>query len=107
MAQLKLQYRSPYVNIEMLLTDNSDRGGVNLTTFISVIVALSAIGVTLSVMVQESNQAGLGTLDGSASASAEWGANRGTSRKEMLKRITLITSIVFFISTIILVAITQ
>ncbi|MDD7363787.1 MAG: preprotein translocase subunit SecG [Peptoniphilus sp.] len=78
-----------------------------MTTFMSVIVALSALGVTISVMVQESNQVGLGTLDGSGSASSEWGANRGTSRKEMLKRITLVMSIIFFISTIILIAITQ
>lgn len=78
-----------------------------MTTFLSVIVALSAICVTGSVVVQESNQAGLGTLDGSGSASSEWGSNRGTSRKEMLKRITLVSSIIFFIATILLVAITK
>ncbi|MDY3118822.1 MAG: preprotein translocase subunit SecG [Peptoniphilus sp.] len=77
-----------------------------MTTFISVIVALSALAVVCAVVVQESNQVGLGTLDGS-SPSSEWGSNRGTSRKEMLKRITVVSSIIFFISTVILVAITQ
>ena len=44
----------------MLLIDSLDRGGVSLTTFISVIVALSAIATVWSVVVQESNQVGLG-----------------------------------------------
>ncbi|MDQ0508055.1 preprotein translocase subunit SecG [Aedoeadaptatus ivorii] len=78
-----------------------------MTTFLSIIVALSAIALILSVVVQESTQVGLGTLDGSGGASAEWGANRGTSRKEMLKRITVVTSVVFFISIIVLIAVTQ
>ena len=58
------------------------------------------------IVVQESNQVGLGTLDGS-SPSSEWGTNRGTSRKEMLKRITMVSSTVFFVATILLVAVMQ
>lgn len=77
-----------------------------MTTFISVIVALSAIATIWAIVVQESNQVGLGTLDGS-SPSSEWGTNRGTSRKEMLKRITVVSSTVFFVATILLVAVMQ
>ena len=95
-----------YVRIVMLLIDSLDRGGVSLTTFISIIVALSAIATICAVVVQESNQVGLGTLDGS-SPSSEWGSNRGTSRKEMLKRITMVSSTVFFVATILLVAVTK
>ena len=90
----------------MLLIDSLDRGGVSLTTFFSVIVAVSAIAIICAVVAQESNQVGLGTLDGS-SPSSEWGSNRGTSRKDMLKRITVVSSVVFFISIILLIAFTK
>ena len=101
-----MQWRMDYVRIVMLLIDCLDRGGVSLTTFLSIIVALSAIATICAVVVQESNQVGLGTLDGS-SPSSEWGSNRGTSRKDMLKRITVVSSIIFFLSTIILIAFTK
>ena len=101
-----MQWRMDYVRIVMLLIDSLDRGGVSLTTFISIIVALSAIATICAIVVQESNQVGLGTLDGS-SPSSEWGSNRGTSRKEMLKRITMVSSTIFFVATILLVAVTK
>lgn len=70
-----------------------------MVTFISAIVAISSLVVIGSVVVQESSQVGLGTMDGSAGGS-DWGANRGTSKKEMLKKITMVSSAVFFVSTI-------
>lgn len=75
-----------------------------MVTFISLIVAISSIAVIISVVLQESSQVGLGTMDGSAGGS-DWGANRGTSKKEMLKKVTMVSSAVFFISTIVLAVI--
>lgn len=75
-----------------------------MITFISAIVAISSIAVIISVALQESSQVGLGTMDGSAGGS-DWGANRGTSKKEMLKRVTMGSSAVFFVATIALAVI--
>lgn len=75
-----------------------------MRTFLSVIIAISCIMVIVSVVLQESKQAGLGTLDGSVE-SANWGSHSGTSRKQMLEKTTLIASIVMMISIIAVAAI--
>lgn len=67
-----------------------------MATFLSVILAITAIVLIVAVMVQETSQAGLGTIDGGASGG--WGANRGTSRDEILNRVTVVSSVVFFIA---------
>jgi len=51
----------------------------------------------------ESEQAGLGTLQGEETAM--WGSHKGSSKKDIQNRIVMITSIVFAIALIILVAI--
>lgn len=53
----------------------------------------------------ESEQAGLGTLDGSADMGSMWGANKGSSKKDILNRITTIATIVFAVALIALAAI--
>lgn len=70
-----------------------------MTTFLSIVLVISSVVLIVSVMMQESQQAGLGTLDGSSTESL-WGANRGTSKKEVLKRTTIISSVIFFIATL-------
>lgn len=74
-----------------------------MRTFLSVIIAISCLVVIVSVMMQESKQAGLGTLDGSAESS--WGSYTGTSRKQMLEKITLVSSIIMMVSLIAIAAI--
>lgn len=71
---------------------------VTMRTVLSVIVAISCLVVIVAVMLQESKQAGLGTLDGSGDSS--WGSHTGTSRKQMLEKTTLIASIVMMVSII-------
>ncbi|MDO5714367.1 MAG: preprotein translocase subunit SecG [Tissierellia bacterium] len=75
-----------------------------MSTVLSIIVALASLVIIVSVVVQESEQAGLGTLDGSV-ADSSWGANRGTSKKQMLQRITTISAVVFILALIALAAI--
>ncbi len=74
-----------------------------MRTFLSVIIAISCLVVIVSVMMQESKQAGLGTLDGSAESS--WGSYTGTSRKQMLEKVTLVSSIIMMVSLIAIAAI--
>lgn len=54
-------------------------------------------------MLQESKEGGLGTISGDSSASL-WGKTRGKSREDVLKRITVISSVIFLISTLFLAA---
>ena len=74
-----------------------------MRTFLSVIIAISCLVVIVPVMMQESKQAGLGTLDGSAESS--WGSYTGTSRKQMLEKVTLVSSIIMMVSLIAIAAI--
>lgn len=74
-----------------------------MRTFLSVIIAISCLVVIVSVMMQESKQAGLGTLDGSVESS--WGSYTGTSRKQMLEKVTLVSSIIMMVSLIAIAAI--
>ena len=60
--------------------------------------------VIIAIVAQmESEQAGLGTLQGEETAM--WGSHKGSSKKDIQNRIVMITSIVFAIALIILVAI--
>ncbi len=73
---------------------------VYLKTILSVIIALSAIVMIVTVALTESKQAGLGTLSGEESSL--WGEHRGTSKKEMQDRIVMVSSIVFVVAVLML-----
>lgn len=70
---------------------------------LTVIIAISAIVLIGTVVVTESAQAGLGTLQGEQSDL--WGEHRGTSKKEIENRIITVASVVFLISVIAISAI--
>lgn len=74
-----------------------------MTIFFSILVLASSLSLIVSVVLQESNEGGLGTLAGDSSASL-WGKTRGKSREDVLKRITVISSVIFLISTLFLAA---
>lgn len=74
-----------------------------MTTFFSILVLISSISLIVSVTLQESKEDGLGALSGDSSASL-WGKTRGKSREDVLKRITVISSVIFLISTLFLAA---
>ncbi|WP_313756989.1 preprotein translocase subunit SecG [Tissierella sp.] len=74
-----------------------------MTTFFSVLVLVSSLALIVSVIMQEGSEAGLGALSG-GSADSLWGKSRGQSREDMLKRITVVSAVVFMISTLVLAA---
>ncbi|MBS6611201.1 MULTISPECIES: preprotein translocase subunit SecG [Peptoniphilus] len=74
-----------------------------MQTLLSVIIIIASVVIIAIVAQMESEQAGLGTLQGEETAM--WGSHKGSSKKDIQNRIVMITSIVFAIALIILVAI--
>lgn len=74
-----------------------------LTNILYVIVFLSSIALIVLMMVQEgSDQSSV--LMGVAPETL-WGRNKSVSREATLKRLTVMSAVVFFISTLVLAAI--
>ncbi len=90
-----------YGRINALCTNKI--GGFIVEVFLTVIIAISSLVLIGTVVVTESAQAGLGTLQGEQSNL--WGEHRGTSKKEIENRIITVSSVVFLISVIALAAI--
>ena len=78
-------------------------GGFTVELFLTVIIAISSLVLIGTVVVTESAQAGLGTLQGEQSNL--WGEHRGKSKKEIENRIITVSSIIFLVSVIALSAI--
>lgn len=74
-----------------------------MTGLFSVLILASSLGLIISVAMQEASSEGLGAVGGNATDSL-WGKSRGTSREGMLRRITIISSIIFIISALVLAA---
>lgn len=74
-----------------------------MMTFFTITILVSSISLIVSVMLQEGNEEGLGTIGGNAPESL-WGKNRGTSKEAMLKRITVVSAVIFIISALALAA---
>ena len=74
-----------------------------MQTFLSIII-ISASIIVISVVAQmESEQAGLGTMQGEETSM--WGSHKGSSKKDIQNRIVIGSSIVFALALIILAAI--
>jgi preprotein translocase subunit SecG len=74
-----------------------------MTIFFSILVLLSSLALIISVVLQEGNDDGMSALSGGASGSL-FGKSRGTTRTDMLKRITVVSAVIFMISTLVLAA---
>ena len=70
-----------------------------MSTFFTITILISSISLIISVMLQEGNDEGLGTIGGNSPDSL-WGKNRGTSKEAMLKRITVVSAVIFIISAL-------
>lgn len=70
-----------------------------MTTLFSILILVSSISLIVSVLSQEGSRGGLGTIGGNAPDSS-WGKNRGTSKQAMLKKVTIVSAIVFIISAV-------
>lgn len=74
-----------------------------MQTFFSVLILASSLTLIMSVLLQEGNSEGLGSLGGNSPDSL-WGKNRGTSKQMLLQRVTIAAAIVFMISALVLAA---
>ncbi|MBC8591443.1 preprotein translocase subunit SecG [Wansuia hejianensis] len=75
-----------------------------MQTFFSILLLISALGVIVSVMLQEGSDGSMSALGGGNSFDSLWGSNRGKSKEAILQRVTTISAVVFMISTVILAA---
>lgn len=74
-----------------------------MQTFFSVTILASSLTLIMSVLLQEGNAEGLGSLGGN-SPDSQWGKNRGTSKQALLQRLTIVAAVVFMISALVLAA---
>ena len=66
-----------------------------LKNILTVVFALDCIGLTVTVLMQEGKQQGLGAIAGAADT--YWGKNKGRSMEGNLVRATKIMGILFFV----------
>ncbi|NLB33956.1 MAG: preprotein translocase subunit SecG [Tissierellia bacterium] len=74
-----------------------------MQTFFSVLILLSSLTLIMSVLLQEGNDEGLGSLGGN-SPDSQWGKIRGTSKEAMLQKVTIVAAVVFMVSALVLAA---
>lgn len=74
-----------------------------MQAILSIIIAVTSIVLIATVTSMESEQAGLGTLDGSVESL--WGEHTGASKKEKLNKVVTISAIIFVLSLLVLLAI--
>ena len=74
-----------------------------MQTLLSIIIIIASIIVISVVAQMESEQAGLGTLQGEETSM--WGSHKGSSKKDIQNRIVIGSSIIFALALIILAAI--
>ncbi|WP_062551660.1 preprotein translocase subunit SecG [Peptoniphilus phoceensis] len=74
-----------------------------MQTLLSIVIIVASIIVISVVAQMESDQAGLGTLQGEETSM--WGSHKGSSKKDIQNKIVIISSIVFALALIILAAI--
>ncbi len=73
-----------------------------MTTLFSVLILVSSIALIVSVVMQEGSSGGMGAVGGGSNAA--FGSARGSSREDVLKRITVIAAVIFIISALVLAA---
>ena len=64
------------------------KGGSCLQTLLSIIIIISSIIIIAVVAQMESDQAGLGTLQGEETTM--WGSHKGSSKKDIQNKIVMI-----------------
>ena len=74
-----------------------------MKTLLSIIIIIAGIIVTLIIAQMETEQAGLGTLQG-ASDTSLWGQHKGSSKKELQNKIVIVSSIIFAVVLLVLAA---
>ncbi len=76
-----------------------------MQTFFSVLLLVSALGVIITVLLQEGSQGGLGaSMGGSSAPDSMWSRSGGKTKEVILKRATMIAAAIFMVSTLVLAA---
>lgn len=76
-----------------------------MQTFFSILLLISALGVIISVLIQEGSQGGLGaSMGGSSAPESMWGKSGVKTKEVLLKRATMISATIFMVSTLVLAA---
>ncbi len=76
-----------------------------MQNFFSILLLISALGVIISVLLQEGSQGGLGaSMGGSSAPDSMWGRSGGKTKEAMLKKATMLSAFIFMVSTLILAA---
>ncbi|TFZ41200.1 preprotein translocase subunit SecG [Soehngenia longivitae] len=70
-----------------------------MATFFAVLMLISSLVLIVSVLMQESKQEGLGAIGGGATDSI-FGKSIGTSKQALLRKVTIVASVVFMISAL-------
>ena len=71
-----------------------------LKVILTIIFVLDCIALTVVVLAQEGKEQGLGALAGGSDT--YWGKNKGRSQEGMLKKLTKIMVILFFVLAVVL-----
>lgn len=74
-----------------------------MTTLFSVLILASSLGIIVTVAMQDGSSGGMGAIGGNAS-NAAFGSARGSSRQDVLKKITVVSAVIFIISALVLAA---
>ncbi|MCR3955998.1 MAG: preprotein translocase subunit SecG [Gudongella sp.] len=74
-----------------------------MTTLFSVLMLISSGTLIGSILMQESKSEGLGAIGGGADSM--FGKSVGTSRQAMLRKVTIVSAVVFMISAVALAAV--
>ncbi|WP_409227900.1 preprotein translocase subunit SecG [Gudongella sp. SC589] len=74
-----------------------------MTTLFSVLMLISSGTLIGSILMQESKSEGLGAIGGGTDSM--FGKSVGTSRQAMLRKVTIVSAVVFMISAVALAAV--
>lgn len=72
-----------------------------MTTILSVLVLVSSLTLIISVILSEPSDGNMSVITGGASESF-WDGNKGSGKDAMLNKVTIVASIVFVVSLILL-----
>ena len=73
---------------------------VALRIALTVVFIIVCVSLVVLVLMQEGKSAGLGTISGAAET--YWGKNKGRSVEGLLKKITTILAVAFFVIALVL-----
>ena len=74
-----------------------------MTSLFSVLILASSLAIIVAVAMQDGSSDGMGAMGGNASNLA-FGSARGSSREDILKKITVVSAVIFIISALVLAA---